>query len=168
MVDDLVGSLGLALFVIFVAMTGLFRSVRLGLVSVPPNVLPLVLVLGYMSVRGIPLHAATVIVLPVSLGLAVDGTIHLLARFREGRQEPSLRQRIRVVIRDSGRAVLLASGTLLIGFLALGFSSFRPIRLFAELSTVAIFASLLAELTLLPALLVLTGTDTPSTHGEQS
>ena len=151
-VQDLLQSLGLAVVVIFAMMTLLFRDVRLGLLSVPPNLFPLAVVLGYMAMRGIPLHASTVIVLPVTFGLAVDGTIHLIFRFREERQERATEAAIDRTFRESGRAMALASFTLLFGFLALIFSSFRPVRLFAELSTVAITAALVAEVTLLPAL----------------
>ncbi|MEM9188968.1 MAG: MMPL family transporter, partial [Myxococcota bacterium] len=154
LVDDLLWSLLLASGVIFVWLAVAFRSVRLGLCSIPPNLLPLLVTAAYMALRGIPVHAATVMVYAVSLGLAVDGTIHLLARYQElqsaGHRGTS---GILRTFHSSGRAVWLASATLLVGFAALLPSSFVPIRLFAELSAVAIGTSLVAELVLLPALL---------------
>jgi hypothetical protein len=154
-VSDLMYSLGLAILIIFALIGLLFRSVRLALVSIPPNVLPLAAVLAWMSVRDIPLHAATVIVFGVCIGLAVDGTIHVLSRYRERLSACSVTEAIRSAIRESGRAVVLSSTALLLGFAALQVSGFVPIRRFGELSIVAIVAALIAELTLLPALLTL-------------
>ena len=82
-VTDLLGSMMTALGIIFVLLALLFRSVRLGLLSIPPNLVPLVGTMAYMVARDIPLNAATVIIFSISLGLAVDGTIHVLARYRE-------------------------------------------------------------------------------------
>ena len=143
-------ALGLILLVIAV----LGRSLRAGLASLPPNLLPLELVLGWMGLRGIPFTASTAMVFAVCLGLAVDGTIHVLVRYREerGRREDP---RIAAVttMRESGRGVRLGGFTLLAGFAALLASAFPPIATFAELSLVAIAGALLAELVLMPAML---------------
>jgi len=157
-VADLLSSLGLAVLTIFAMLGLLFRSPRLALISVPPNLLPLAVVLAWMTWRTIPLSAATLIVFAISLGLAVDGTIHILARYREelGRGQGRDAAIGRALV-GSGRAVVLGSATLLVGFASLGFSGFVPIRRFAELSAVAIGAALLAELLLLPALLSMAG-----------
>jgi hypothetical protein len=153
-VTDLLWSLSFAVLVIFAAMAVIFRSVPLALASIPPNVLPLAVTVAYMAARDIPLHAATVLVLPVSLGLAVDGTIHVLARRREERAAgTSASAAVIVTMEQSGRGIVLAAMTLLVGFAALSFSAFVPIRLFAELSAVAIATSVVAGLVLLPALL---------------
>ena len=156
-ISDLLASLALAVVVIFFLVGVLFRSPRLALVSVPPNVIPLAAVLAWMGLRGLSLNAGTVIVFGVSIGLAVDGTIHLLTRFREERQRnDSTAAAIEAAIAGSGRAVALSSAAVLLGFLALQVSGFLPIRLFGELSIVAVVAALVAELTVLPALLMLT------------
>lgn len=149
------GSLGAAVALIFLVMTLLFRSVRLGLVSIPPNALPLALTLAYMRLRGVPLNAATVIVFTVSIGLAVDGATHVIARFREEAERAHLAasELVRRTIVSSGRGVVLSSATLLLGYGALLSSTFEPVRLFGELSAVAIAGSLIAQIVLLPALL---------------
>lgn len=148
------GSLASAVVLIFVVMTLLFRSVRLGLLSIPPNALPLAMTLAYMVIRGIPLHAATVIVFTVTIGLAVDGATHVIARFREERERGgSTETTLLRTMETSGRGVVLSSVTLLLGYGALLFSAFEPVRLFGELSAVAIGGSLVAQLVLLPALL---------------
>lgn len=148
------GSLGAAVAMIFLVMTLLFRSLRLGLLSIPPNALPLVLTLAYMVLRGIPLHAATVIVFTVTVGLSVDGATHVIARFQEeAKSGLSAREIVLRTVRSSGRGVVLSAATLLFGYLALLFSAFEPVRLFGELSLVAIFGALVAQIVLLPALL---------------
>lgn len=152
------GSLSAAVVVIFLVMTLLFRSLRLGLISVPPNALPLALTLAYMVWRGIALHAATVIVFTVTVGLAVDGTTHVMARYREelaagGTSESVLRR----TVAGSGRGVLLSSLTLIVGYLVLLASTFEPVRLFGELSGVAIIASTICQTFFLPALLAAFG-----------
>jgi predicted RND superfamily exporter protein len=158
LVEDLTTSLALAVLVIFVMLGLLLRSARLALISVLPNVLPLALTLAYMSLRGIPLQASTAIVFSVSIGLVVDGTIHILARYREEiARGVERRPALMAAMCGSGRAVVIGALTLLLGFIALLFASFVPIRLFAELSIVAIATSLLAELLVLPALLALFG-----------
>jgi hypothetical protein len=166
LVEDLTASLALAVLVIFVMLGLLLRSVRLGLISVLPNVLPLGLTLAYMALRGIPLQASTAIVFSVSIGLVVDGTIHILARYREeighGRAR---RAALRASMAGSGRAVVIGALTLLLGFIALLFASFVPIRLFAELSIVAIATALVAELLVLPALLALFGPEPAAAPG---
>jgi hypothetical protein len=148
------GSLGAAVALIFLVMTLLFRSVRLGLIAIPPNALPLALTLAYMVLRGIPLHAATVIVFTVTVGLSVDGATHVIARFQEeAKSGLSAHEIVLATVRSSGRGVVLSSATLLLGYGALLFSAFEPVRLFGELSAVAIAGSLIAQIVLLPALL---------------
>jgi predicted RND superfamily exporter protein len=155
--DRIVRSLGSftsAIALIFFVMMLLFRSVRLGLLSIPPNLLPLAMTLAYMVIRGIPLHAATVIVFTVTVGLLVDGATHVIARFREERERgQDVEDVLLRTMETSGRGVVLSSLTLLLGYGALLFSAFEPIRLFGELSAVAIGFALLAQLVLLPAVL---------------
>jgi len=155
-VEDLLVGLGVAVVVVFGFLAFLFRSLRLGLLTIPPNLLPLTVVLGHMAWRGIPLSASTAIVFAVSLGLAVDGTIHLVSRYREERQAApgaTTTWVVEAAMRGSGVAVVVGAATLIAGFSALTGSAFVPIRLFGELSVVAIAASLGAELLLMPPLL---------------
>lgn len=149
---SLVIGLALAVLVTFLVMGAALRSPRLALLGVLPNVLPLALALAYMAARGLPLHATSAIVFTLSIGLAVDGTIHALTRYREelarGASDPVV-----AAMRGSGRAITLSTATLLAGFGALAFASFAPIRRFAELATVALLSAWICELVVLPALL---------------
>jgi predicted RND superfamily exporter protein len=148
------GSLASAIVLIFGMMTLLFRSWRLGLLSISPHALPFAMTLAYMVIRGIPLHAATVIVFTVSVGLAVDGATHLMARFREELEQGGPIDAIIVrTMEGSGRGVVLSSLTLLVGYGTLLWSALKPVRLFGELSAIVIGGALVAQLVLLPALL---------------
>jgi predicted RND superfamily exporter protein len=153
-VDDLFKSLLTAFAIIFVLMTLLFRSVRMGLMSVPPNVVPLITTMAYMTISGIELNTTTVVAFAISLGLAVDHTIHMLARFREelARGKP-LEEAIVGSARGTGRAIVVTSLTLFIGMLVLLLSSFVPVSQFATLIAVTALSCLLGNLIVLPALL---------------
>ena len=158
LIGDLGGSVGIAMAIIFLMIGGLLRSVRLGLISILPNVMPLAITLAYMALRDIPLHAATMIVFSIAVGLAVDDTIHLLARYRE--EIAAGRDRLEAVqesLRSSGRAALLSAATLWVGYATLALASFVPIRLFGELSLIALGSAIVCEILILPALLATFG-----------
>ncbi|QDT16484.1 efflux RND transporter permease subunit [Alienimonas californiensis] len=140
--------------VIFAVIGLLFRSVRAGLIAMIPNLTPLILTLGYMRLRGLDLNAGNAIVFAVGLGVAVDDTIHFLARFREevaaGR---SVTDAVTGALAASGRAIVLTSALILAGLSVLLWSEFVPTRRFAELTCVTLAAALLGDLVLLPAAL---------------
>lgn len=161
-VNDLLGSLSTAVLFIFGFLVVLFGSWRLGLLSIPPNVIPLVGTLAWMAIRGIPLNAATVIVFSISLGLAVDGSIHVLARYREeiGRGIDRNGALLRAA-RGTGRAVVVSCVTLMLGFGVMLLSSFVPVRRFGELIGVTIAMCLFSTLIVQPALLRVFAPHTP-------
>lgn len=156
LIRDMASSLGMAFVIIFGIMTLLFRSFRIGLISVPPNVLPLVGTMAYMAVRDIALNTTTVVIFSISIGLAVDDTIHMLARFREERaQGYGIDEALLRAARGSGRAVIVTSVMLGAGMLVMLLSSFTPVRLFGELIAVTLTMCLIGDLILLPALVKL-------------
>ncbi len=153
-VRDLLGSLGTAVLIIFGMMVVLFRSWRLGLLTLPPNLIPLIGTVGWMAMRDIPLNAATVIVFSISLGLAVDASIHILARYREETGNRVLRSvAILRSARSTGRGIVVSSVTLMLGFGVMLLSSFIPVRRFGELIAVTVGLSLVSTLIVQPALL---------------
>ena len=155
-VRDMLRSLLGASIVIFAVIAVLFRSARLGAIAIMPNLTPLVVTLGYMAVRGYEMNAGNVIVFAISLGIAVDGTIHFLARFREeieagdGPGEAIYRSYI-----STGRAIVLTCVLIVAGLSVLGLSEFLPSRRFAELTAVTMLGALVGDLLLLPACLML-------------
>jgi hypothetical protein len=159
MIRDMFSTLAIAAGVIFAVMALLFRSPRLGLIAAIPNLTPLALTLGYMGLRGLEMNAANVIVFTISVGIAVDNTIHFLYRYREEqRRFPRSRvQAVLATLRGTGRPIFLTSFLIVCGLAVLYFSTFVPTRRFAELTMVTIGGALLGDLLLLPAGLVLFG-----------
>ncbi len=155
MIVDLASSLGSAAAVIFVVMALGFRSLRLGLISVIPNVFPLVATATFLVVTGRPLQMTSVVVFSICLGIAVDDTIHFVNRFqRELRVDGDVRAAVLRSYRAVGSAMIVTSLVLLVGFAGLQTSSMPTTRLFSSLSCLTIGAALLGDLLILPALLV--------------
>ena len=155
-VRDMVTSLLGAALVIFVVIGLLFRSLRIGLIAVLPNITPLVITWGYIGMRGYQMNAANVIVFAISLGIAVDNTIHFLARFREEvKTDGNAPEAIRRSYHGTGRAIVLTSVLIVTGLSVLMLSEFVPSRRFAELANVTVAGALLGDLFLLPACLML-------------
>ena len=152
-IGDLLGSLATAFVIIFVFLLVLLRSPRLGLLSVPPNVLPLLVTLGYMAVRGVPLNTSTAIIFSISIGMAVDGTIHYLARFREELAvDEDVEESLVRAARGTGKAIVMTCAALVVGFGVMLTSQFVPIRRFGELIAVTVLAMLVSTILVLPAL----------------
>lgn len=177
LIRDLFYSLAAATVIIFAIIALLFRSMRVGMIAAVPNVLPLFLTLGYMGLRGFEMNAGNVIVFTISLGIAVDDTIHLLFRFREeygkrrrsreGRafleqigfhkehQRRRLMDSLHAAVRGTGRPMVLMTILIVSGLAVLLFSEFVPTRRFAELTIVTMLGALIGDLLLLPALITL-------------
>jgi hydrophobe/amphiphile efflux-3 (HAE3) family protein len=156
-IRDLLYSLLFASLVIFAMMTTVFRSLKIGLVSMIPNAAPLVITAGYMGLQGINLNSTTVIIFAIGLGIAVDDTIHVLARFGEEMraEDNDVREALMATYFGAGRAIMLTSVLLLIGLGVLLMSDFIPTRRFGTLTSITIAAAILGDLILLPPLLLL-------------
>lgn len=155
-IRDLFYSLLVAIVIIFGMMTVVFRSLKLGLISMIPNMIPLVMTFGYMGLMGINLNTTTIIIFAISLGLAVDDTIHFLARFREElHRRDNIRDTILYTYYGAGRAILLTSVMLVIGLSVVLTSDFIPTRHFGILTSVTIGGAVFGDLILLPSLLYL-------------
>ncbi|MFH0944340.1 MAG: MMPL family transporter [Planctomycetota bacterium] len=134
----------------------IYRSVRIGLIAVLPNLLPILVTLGMSGLLGIPLRIGIVMIYSVGLGLAVDDSIHLLTRFtQERRADParSVRETLLFSLRHTGRALIITSLILMIGGLCYLPSDFRSLNDVGLLLSILILTALLADLFLLPLLL---------------
>ncbi len=155
LISTLIRSLYLAMPLIFIVTCLTFRSLKLGLVAMIPNLLPLTVGLGFLGLSDISLRFATMVGFPVAFGLAVDDTIHLLVRYREeiaaGR---TIEDAIRVSLATSGRAMLMTTVFLIAGFSVMLTSSFLAAIHISMVICVILAAALLGDLLLLPALLV--------------
>jgi predicted RND superfamily exporter protein len=135
----------------------LLRSLKAALIALIPNVLPVLLTLGVMGALGISLNFATLMVMSVALGIAVDDTIHFLVRYRrELQSDPDVDKAIGNTILHSGRAMTFASAAMAAGFGLFILSDFAPSRSFGFLMAFTMFTALLADLFLLPYLIKVT------------
>ncbi len=152
---DLARSLGLASVMIFVVLTIAFRSLKIGMVSVIPNALPLLVTASGLSMLGFPLQITSALTFSMCLGLAVDDTIHVITGFRSLRKTGrSAGDSVRTAIRHVGPALVITTLILLAGFAAMEWTPMPGIRMFASLSCLTLLTALLGDLVLLPAMLL--------------
>ena len=158
LISTLVRSLYLAMPLIFLVTGFAFRSARLGVLSILPNLLPLTIGLGLMWPLDIELRFSTITAFPVAFGLAVDDTIHFLARYRTEVSAGSTReQAVCTTMMTTGRPIMLTSALLIAGFSVLFLSSFVGMIHVAMLDCIILTAALFGDLLVLPALLLLFG-----------
>jgi predicted RND superfamily exporter protein len=153
-VRDMLVSFLSAFGIIFIAVSLLYRSFKAGLITMIPNIIPLVFTLGFMGVFGITLRVSTVVAFAICLGMAVDDTIHYLTRFREELERTGdYVGSMYTTLQSAGRAIVLTTSMLIAGFLVFLTSDFNATHDFGLLASVALTASLLGSLIFLPAAL---------------
>ncbi len=160
MLQSLFGSQILTLGITVLLLTGmflvLFRSLKIALIALLPNVLSVAVVLGVMGWLNIPLDMMTITIAAISIGIAVDDTIHYIHRFKDEFQKD--RRYLHTMHRchgSIGHAMYYTSITIIIGFSILALSNFIPSVYFGLLTGLAMLIALLAALTLLPRMLIL-------------
>src|SRR5262249_28298448 len=147
-----VQSITIALVTIYLVLTLLFRSLRVGLTALVPNLIPVLFFFGFMGWRGIPLNLTTSLVASVVLGLAVDNAVQFIVRFRRAQSSTTeLCEAIIESMRLSGRPIIYANIALAATFAIFAISNFEPIGKFGLLSAVTIIGCLIEDLVLLPA-----------------
>jgi len=152
-VVDLARSLGTAAIEILFVMVVAFRSLRLGLIAIIPNMLPLAAAAGWMVATGQPLDIVSVCALTICLGIAVDDTIHFLSRYRfELDQGLEKTEAIRQAFAEVGTGMIMTTIVLVAGFSSVFFSESRDHRAFASLGMITLGIALLCDIFCLPAL----------------
>lgn len=158
---DLARSLAIAAVLIFFVFAIAFRSFKVGLLSVIPNALPLLVTAAGLKLLGFPLQITSAVTFSLCLGLAVDDTMHVLIRYRAARKFGcDAVTAIHKTIRDVGPALVVTTLILLAGFAAMMTSPMPGIRLFAGLSALTLVAALIGDLLIFPALLVFASSKT--------
>lgn len=153
-VVDLAASLGTATVIIFVVLSLVYRSLRIGLISLVPNLFPLAVAGGYLVFTGQALEIVTVCAFTVCLGIAVDDTIHFLTRYEEERrQHTHVADAINKAFSSVGTALIMTTIVLVTGFSTVLFSDSRDHFMFASMGAITLTAALFADLVFLPALL---------------
>ncbi|MEE8166767.1 MAG: MMPL family transporter [Myxococcota bacterium] len=147
--------LSLAILAIGVLFFGIFRESRLALKALVPNVVPLGIAFGFMGLVGIPLDAATVCLGSLALGIAVDDTIHVMIGFRDGvSRGEKPREALETCFRRVLPALVFTTVTIAVGFGVLWISEFTLIRNLGLVTSGVVVLCLLADVLLLPALLL--------------
>ncbi len=151
-VSSYLASFGMVFLTILIGL----RSLRITLLSMPSNIVPMLGVFATMGLVGIELNVATVMVASISLGIAVDNTLHLIASFMRLRKEGhSTNEAILGTVSEVGPACVVTSITASIGFFVLCLSAFGPIGNFGLLCGVAMIVALAADFIMVPAILAL-------------
>ncbi len=148
-------SLAIAAILIFALMFLILRSVKIGLLSIPPNIFPIIANFGFMGLLNIPLNTATATISAVAIGIAVDDTIHLLVAYQKARRQKNPIEAVREALEKKGLAAITTSLVLIIGFCVLWASRFIPTVQFGFLCAFVMLWALLADLFLTPALIKL-------------
>ena len=153
-VTDLASSLGTAAIIIFLVMTAAYRSLRIGLITLIPNLFPLVVTACMMVLFRHPLEIASVCAFTVCLGIAVDDTIHFLTQYRsEVDRHGDVERAIRDAFHGVGSAMIITTFILITGFGTVLTSDLPGQRYFAAMAVSTIAAALVGDLVFLPALL---------------
>jgi predicted RND superfamily exporter protein len=154
MIRSMMRSYAFALIVITPLMMLLLGSLRRGLVSMVPNLMPVLAVLGIMGWLGVPLDSTTMMVGAMVIGIAVDDTIHFMHKFHRYYEETGdLEAAVAETMRTTGSAMLFTSLVLVVGFSVFGLSELTNVRIFGLLSAFAAAVAFLADLLVAPALL---------------
>jgi len=147
-------SLSITMILVFGIMFILFMSSKVGLIAIIPNLFPIIINFGIMGWLGIQLSMVTSLIASIAIGLAVDDTIHYLARYnREFKKDLDDKRAIRDTLQHVGRPITFTTITICAGFSVLLFSSFKPTAIFGVMMIITSLAALVGDLVLLPSLI---------------
>ena len=156
LIENLQVSLLLAFVIIAIIMAVLFANIRMIIISLIPNFIPLVMTAGIMGYFGIPLKPSTALIFSIAFGISVDDSIHFLAKYRQELFSKNFFVPIAISnsIRETGSSMLYTSIILFFGFVIFVFSDFGGTVALGLLTSLTLFFAMLTNLTLLPALLM--------------
>jgi hypothetical protein len=156
LVNNLISSLIFAIICIGVLMALLFRSWRMVLISMIPNIIPLIVTAGIMGFFGIPLKPSTLLIFSIAFGISIDDTIHFLSKYRQELKNKNwdLKSCILIAIRESGLGMFYTSIVLFCGFSVFAFSQFGGTQALGILISITLLVAMVNNLVLLPALLL--------------
>ena len=149
-------TLGFVMIGIFIMFLVLFRNLTLSFIGVIPNFIAAFFILGIIGLLGIPLDMMTITIAAITIGIAVDNSIHYIYRFKEEFSSyKNYKKTIKVCHSTVGTAILNTSITIIFGFSILVFSNFIPTIYFGVFTGIAMLVAMLSVLTLLPKLLLI-------------
>lgn len=156
LVRNLIISLGLAILLIAGLMAWMFRSFRMIIISLVPNLLPLLVTAGVMGFLGVPIKPSTILVFSIAFGISVDDTIHFLAKYRQELKANNwkIKRSVYAALRETGVSMFYTSIVLFFGFSVFMISSFGGTVALGGLVSATLLFAMLANLLLLPSLLL--------------
>lgn len=156
LVNNLILSLSLAILLIALFMAWMFRNVKMILVSLIPNLLPLLITAGLMGFLGVPIKPSTILVFSIAFGISVDDTIHFLAKYRQELMANNwkIKKSVYAALRETGVSMFYTSIVLFFGFSVFTISSFGGTVALGALVSATLLFAMLANLLLLPSLLL--------------
>ena len=156
LINNLIISLSLAILLIALFMAWMFRSYQMILISLIPNMLPLLITAGLMGFFGIPIKPSTILVFSIAFGISVDDTIHFLAKYRQELQTNNwrIKKSVYSALRETGVSMFYTSIVLFFGFLVFTVSSFGGTIALGGLVSVTLLFAMVSNLLLLPSLLL--------------
>jgi predicted RND superfamily exporter protein len=156
LLDNLFESLMIEVLLIALIGMILFKSVRIILLSKLPCLIPLVITAGIMGYAGIEFKATTILIFTIAFGLASDGTIYFLTRFRHElkNNNHTIENAISITIRDTGLSMIYTALVLFFGFAIFAASSFGGTKALGLLVSTTLLVSMITNLILLPAILL--------------
>ncbi len=159
LVKNLIQSLCLAVLLIIVIMLYMFRSWKMALVSLLPNLLPLLITGGIMGFVGVPIKPSTILVFSIAFGISVDDTIHFLAKFKQELAKSNNNYSLATynALSETGLSMFYTSTVLFFGFGVFMLSSFGGTIALGGLTSATLLFAMLSNLILLPALLLSLG-----------
>ena len=157
--DSQIKSLGFVIILIFLMFLILFKSIKLSILAIIPNIFASTFILGIIGYLSIPLDIMTITIAAITIGIAVDNTIHYLYRFREFKKSKTMIESINLTNLSAGLAVLTTSITIALGFSILCLSSFIPTVIFGIFTSMAMIFAMMGVLIFLPSLLILSEND---------
>ncbi|RPD95836.1 RND family transporter [Aureibaculum marinum] len=156
LIRNLVVSLSLAILIISIFMAWMFKSFKMIVISLLPNILPLLVTAGLMGYLGVPIKPSTILVFSIAFGISVDDTIHFLAKYRQELQANNwkIKKSVFNALRETGISMFYTSIVLFFGFLVFIVSSFGGTIALGGLVSVTLLFAMVSNLLLLPSLLL--------------
>jgi len=156
LINSLVSSLTLAFAIISIIMALLFRSWKVIIISMLPNLFPLLITAGAMGYLGVALKPSTVLIFSIAFGIAVDDSIHFLTKYRQEllRHNWDIPKTVLIALRETGASMIYTSIILFFGFIIFGASNFRGTVALGVMTSSTLIVAMLSNLLLLPSLIL--------------
>ena len=154
LIENLLQSMLLAFFIISVIMSLLFKNFKMVIISLIPNLIPLIFAGGIMGFFGIPLKPSSALVFSIVFGISVDYSIHFLAKFKNELINNSIQISITNTIKQTGKSMIFTSFILFFGFIIFAFSNFGGTIVLGVLTSIILFVAMITNLTLLPSIIL--------------